>query len=117
MGEYTVLVTGGRRYFFQTRVHSALDALDKKFTITRIVQGGAKGADECARNWAKAHNVECVTYEADWDGKGRAAGHIRNAEMLKDSNPDAAVAFPGGPGTASMVKMLEKAGVPLWKVP
>ncbi|MEM9912925.1 MAG: hypothetical protein AAF922_19365 [Pseudomonadota bacterium] len=42
---------------------------------------------------------------------GRAAGPIRNKEMLDEGCPDLVVAFPGGRGTANMVKQAQAAGV------
>jgi hypothetical protein len=41
-------------------------------------------------------------YIADWNRLGPGAGHIRNQRMIDEGKPDAAVAFPGGTGTADM---------------
>jgi len=72
---------------------------------TVIIQGGAKGADECARRWANEHSVGCETYHADWKKYGKAAGPIRNRKMLDLGNPDLVIAFPGGNGTQNMVAL------------
>lgn len=34
-------------------------------------------------DYAKEHGLPCFKYSADWDTHGKAAGHIRNAEMRK----------------------------------
>lgn len=46
-----------------------------------------------------------------WKDHGKAAGPIRNQLMLDDFKPDLVVAFPGGKGTADMVKKAQDAGV------
>ena len=50
---------------------------------------------------------------ADWTKHGKAAGPIRNQKML-DECPDLVVAFPGGKGTADMVRRAMKAGIDCW---
>ena len=50
-----------------------------------------------------ANGVVVEEFKADWDKFGRAAGPIRNAQMLREGKPDLVVAFPGGRGTANMV--------------
>lgn len=57
--------------------------------------------------------VPVIVYHADWNAHGRSAGPIRNAKMLAEGKPDLVVAFPGGKGTAHMVGIARKAGVPV----
>lgn len=99
----SVLVCGGRNYHDWIAVESALDYLGVAETIGRIIEGGANGADELARGWAKANNVPCFTFRADWEKHGNAAVPIRNQQMLDEGMPDVVVAFPGGAGTNDMV--------------
>lgn len=95
-----IIITGGRDYDDKIMVQEVLDLLKP----TMIVQGGAFGADQLARNYAEFYKIECITVSADWDTHGKAAGPIRNREMLK-AYPDAVVvAFPGGRGTDNCVK-------------
>jgi len=35
--------------------------------------------------------------------------------MLAEGEPDAVLAFPGGRGTADMVRRAKRAGVPVWE--
>jgi hypothetical protein len=99
-----VLVTGGRFYYDKQRVFDVLDAIEHHCTITRIVQGGATGADALALRWAIETGKEHKTYPALWKVHGRRrAGGIRNALMLREECPDLVVAFPGGSGTANMI--------------
>lgn len=107
-----VLVCGGREYSDTDRVFRVLDDIHHKHGIEWIIQGAATGADRLAELWAKASQVNYVGFPARWKKDGqRSAGPIRNKRMLETSKPDLVVAFPGGRGTAGMVKLAEEAGV------
>ena len=106
-----VLVCGGREFDDWCSHKRKLDQIHEEFGIGQIIEGGAIGADFLARVWAKAHNVDFVEYQADWKTHGRAAGPIRNQQMLEEGKPDLVVAFPGGRGTADMVRKAHDAGV------
>lgn len=56
------------------------------------------------------------THRADWATYGDSAGPRRNQEMV-DSGLDLLIAFPGGMGTADMVRRAKAAGVPVEEVP
>lgn len=80
-----------------------------------IIEGGAKGADETAREWAKELEVRYNTVFADWERYGKSAGHIRNKKMLEES-PDFVLAFPGGRGTENMIYQAKQIGIPVLRV-
>lgn len=75
-----------------------------------VVEGGAKGADKLANLWAKHAGLRYETFPADWKAHGKAAGPIRNQQML-EAGVDLCVHFPGGRGTADMVRRCNEAGV------
>lgn len=122
-----VLVTGGRDYRNKERVYSALNAVDVKYGVSAVINGGATGADELAASWAPELSEP---YPADWDdltqpgavirshpyGKkyDALAGVRRNSKMLIEGKPDVVIAFPGGRGTADMVRKAKTANVPIW---
>jgi hypothetical protein len=106
-----VLVCGGRDYSDRDRVFAVLDKLDGGPGIDTIIEGGARGADRLAREWAYFQNVPCAVFEADWENQGSFAGPARNKRMLDEGKPDLVIAFPGGRGTADMVRKARKAGV------
>ena len=108
-----VLVCGGRRYRDNAAVWGKLNLLHADKGIAAIIQGGAAGADMLAEKWAVANDIPCMTFRADWDAHGPAAGPIRNQAMLVRGKPDLVVAFPGGKGTADMVWQATNAGVPV----
>lgn len=114
-----VLVCGGRDFSDHALVYSTLDGLEdaRGVRITHIIEGGARGADKLAAAWAKIHpTVTLLTFKADWDAHGRFAGPKRNQRMLDEGKPDLIVAFPGGRGTADMIKRAKAAGVEVVEV-
>lgn len=80
-----------------------------------IVHGKADGADTCADDWAITNWKEVRGYPADWITHKKAAGYIRNAEMLAKEDPDLIVSFPGSKGTAMMVELARNQGYPIIK--
>ena len=113
-----VLVCGGRNYERVSRIYGELDALLREIPhgCMRVIQGGASGADRVAREWCISREVEYLNYPANWVAHGKAAGPKRNQRMLDDGKPDLVLAFPGGRGTADMVRRAELAGVPVREI-
>lgn len=115
-----VLVCGGRD-FTDRDLFSRTMAEFKPVPITdaaehKIIHGGASGADTLAREWADCFGVPYREFPADWKAYGRAAGPIRNQRMIDEGKPDLVIAFPGGRGTADMVKRAEAAGIEVRRV-
>ena len=111
-----IAVTGGRTYDNQKVVWDALDATRNAVCATGaamfLVVGDATGADMLARQWAmenlEIHQWQC--FPADWDKHGKSAGPIRNRDMLC-SGIHKLCAFPGGAGTADMVRICKNVGI------
>ena len=117
-----LLVCGGRNYDDQAHVDRVLDAVwaECRGALT-IIHGQASGADACANAWALAKRaagaaVGTDTYGAEWGRYGPAAGPRRNQRMIDEGRPDRAVAFPGGRGTADMVRRLRAYRIPVEEV-
>jgi len=113
MSAHQVLVCGGRDYDDRRSVYTCLDGLVPRPTL--IITGGANGADALAADWAAFRQVPKLIFRADWEKHGRAAGPIRNQQML-ECKPDLVMAFPGGRGTADMVRRAKAAGVRIIEV-
>lgn len=108
-----IIVCGGRDYTDGSAVARILSAFD--LTAATVVHGDAKGADALAADWCRTFGVPDEPHPADWARHGKAAGPIRNRTML-DAGADLVIAFPGGRGTADMVGIARKAGVPVMEV-
>jgi predicted Rossmann-fold nucleotide-binding protein len=107
-----VIICGGRSYGDQRAVDGVLDALRSRYGRLTVIQGGANGADRLAREWAlKQPSVSLINEPADWKQHGRAAGPTRNQLMIDEHEPDLVIAFPGGRGTADMVRRACRAGI------
>ena len=107
----TWIICGGRDFADQEMFDSAMgDLIRLRGMPCVIVEGDAPGADRMAGRWAERHAIDLRVEPADWKTHGRAAGPIRNAKML-EHNPQLVVAFPGGRGTAGMVRLSRDAGV------
>ncbi len=111
-----IIVCGGRDYWNRVKVDQVLSAVEAKHGIDAIIQGVANGADLLAAEWGWDHDIPVGSYPADWSTHGKKAGILRNIEMLKGSNPDALIAFPGGRGTAHMVGIAKAAGLFVWEI-
>ena len=110
-----VLVTGGRDYHDVDKVWTTLDEFHENREITLLIQGGASGADIYAQVWAHKNDIPYLTIPAQWEKHGRSAGPRRNTQML-NFNPDYVIAFPGGNGTADMVRQSKKAGLKVLQI-
>lgn len=110
------LMTGGRDYRDRDTVYRVLDDLRKHSPELTLMCGMATGADILAHQWAKYNRIHCFEFTADWNKHGKAAGPIRNAQMLDEGDPDLVIAFPGGRGTDDMIRKAKKAGVRVYEV-
>lgn len=101
-----VLVCGGRDFSDRDYAFSVLDGYYDLYgrAICALIHGDAPGADQIGDAWARRHDIPVLRYPALWKIHGRAAGPIRNQQMLDEGYPDVVFAFPGGRGTADMVR-------------
>ena len=116
MGE-RLLVCGSRKWTRDGELFAILDRLNARRKIDVVIHGCARGADRMAGEWARSRGIPEERYPADWDRHGRAAGPLRNAQMLAEGKPTAAMAFVRGKledsrGTRDMVRRLEAANIP-----
>lgn len=111
MSKPRVLICGGR-YFGSTEAEmmAFIDALNY-VRPKLIVNGGASGADELSTVYARFKGIPYRVYTAEWDKYGKSAGPRRNALMLEKESIDLVLAFPGGRGTADMVKKAKEANI------
>jgi YspA, cpYpsA-related SLOG family len=111
-----VLVCGGRDYINREAVFGELHKLAERHGWLTIIEGGATGADSLAREWAQLCYHGLVTMPANWQLYGTQAGPIRNEKMLVSGQPDLVLAFPGGRGTADMVRRARIRGIEVHEI-
>lgn len=104
-----VVVTGGRDFDNDILIYKWLDLIDKELGITALRHGNARGVDKSCGRWALLRGKTVEVFPANWDLHGKAAGPIRNIQMLEDGDiPEYVLRFPGGKGTAHMEKEARK---------
>ena len=127
-----VIAAGGGRDLAwpQQRVAAELLARSGGRLVHLLLHGGARGADAAIGRAAQQLGWSSAVMPAQWERHGRAAGPIRNRELLGQAIAKAVahtspgslasvlvVAFPGGPGTASLVRearrMASRSPVPI----
>ncbi len=84
-----------------------------------VVQGACRdSADEFADAWAVENEIVSESHPADWNKNGKAAGPIRNGEMVA-LGADVALVFWDGSSTGSFdaLKRCVKAGIRAVVVP
>lgn len=101
------IIAGGRDYRLTARDYVELEKL--RPYISEVVCGRATGADTCGKEWAQAHGIPVKDFIPDWEKHGNAAGPIRNSDMA--AYADALIAFPGGRGTADMIRKARAKGL------
>jgi predicted Rossmann-fold nucleotide-binding protein len=114
-----ILICGGRDYQDRDSFWTAMNEISEELDFDgrqpiTIIEGGARGADTLAREYAEECGWELEEYKADWNTYGKRAGYVRNTEMLEKGKPDLVVAFPGGKGTKMMTELAMKADIPTW---
>lgn len=105
-----VLVCGSREFTNNELLEDVL----KEYEITEIIQGGARGADRLAKQYAIMNDIPMREFPAMWRINGKAAGPIRNHQMLAEK-PDLVVAFlaPNSKGTKHMINIAEAIEIPV----
>lgn len=137
---YRLLIFGGRHYGRVKRPEIQKDvqrAAEQRryFTVymdnvvllrgapSLVISGGAPGADTLAEEWRLAWKFNGQVFPAHWNSQGKAAGRIRNKQMLDalcilKGVPTLAVGFPdrdelgnASPGSAHMMEIARARGV------
>lgn len=112
-----ILICGDRNYKNRGRIRMTLLSLKKIYDkIEYMLEGGAKGADTLGNEVARELGFEVKTFPANWEKYGRAAGPIRNKEMLDQLEiGDIILAFhdnfKDSKGTKNMVEIGTKKGI------
>lgn len=126
-----LLVCGGRNFRDYLAVKNEL----VKLRPDVVIHGAASGADSMADRAARDLGISREPYPADWEHcadtcpgwhhrrKRRdggeycpTAGFRRNQQMIDEGRPSMVLAFPGGSGTADMVRRAQAAGIEVRRI-
>lgn len=107
-----VAVVGSRTFTDWSLLDETLTAFHRATPISKIVSGGARGADSMAERWANAHTIPVTVFPAEWQKYGKRAGFIRNELII--SSCDRCFAFWDGQskGTKHDIDLCAKQNIP-----
>lgn len=82
--------------------------------ITKVISGGAHGADSTGELFAYRHDIPKVIFKPDWNKYGKKAGFLRNKLIIEAA--DVVFAFWDGEsrGTLSSINLAKEANKELY---
>lgn len=112
-----VLITGDRHWNCLRLAERIVERLLVRYEDLVIVHGAAKGVDEVFALACDALDVDHEPYPADWTKHGKAAGPIRNREMVASGITFVVAVhrrLVGSRGTRDCVRQALAAGIPVY---
>jgi hypothetical protein len=103
-----VAVVGSRDY---RRLDLVRDFVLRLPDGSTVVSGGARGVDQTAVNVAKARGLQTMVFQADWQRHGRAAGPMRNAEIVAHAKEVIAFWDCNSRGTLDTIVLAHRTGL------
>jgi len=96
-----LVITGSR--FGRADVEYWLDRWVRKYGVPDlIILGDARGVDAQARAWCIKHGYNHRVFVADWATHGKAAGPLRNQQMMDAADVgDWCIGLPAGEGAGT----------------
>lgn len=111
-----LLCAGDRNWTNVFIIRAWLIKFATKHNIYKVIHGNARGADRIAAQIAIELGIDIHSFPAQWDKYGRAAGPIRNQQMIDEGNPDYVVIFHDNivvsKGSADMMRRAQKHKIP-----
>lgn len=116
---HLVIIAGGRDFEDYEYMCEKLNDLFYNSTYfkmgdVKIISGMAKGADTLAIRYADEHKLTKILFPANWKLYPRAAGFLRNEDMLSIATH--LIAFWDGKssGTKHMIDIAQEKGILVW---
>jgi hypothetical protein len=92
-------------YADRNRIFEVLSELHRERGIEVILHGAASGADLLSVAWADKNGLRAIGFPANWGKDGKLAAQKRNQRIMSEGRPHLLLAFPGGKGTAEMIRL------------
>lgn len=123
MKDVRIIIAGGRDFSNYSLLKQNVDAIVKNYhnDSFTIISGTARGADRLGEKYANENHLILRRFPANWDTYGKAAGHIRNAQMAayaSEGTKGILVAFwdAKSRGTYDMIQTARKKGLEVYIV-
>lgn len=112
-----LIIAGSRtfNYINPSFLASVLSHIEIDINDLEIVEGCARGVDWAAGSLAKEDNLKHKDFPADWTKYGKAAGHIRNAEMADYADALLIIWDGESKGSAGMKEQMLKRNKPVYE--
>lgn len=88
--------------------------LDRKYGVSHVVSGKARGVDTAGEFWAVEHGKQIIDMPADWDRHGKKAGILRNVEMLQQADIILVIMHNDSRGSTHMATIAKASGKPTY---
>ena len=114
-----ILICGGRDWTNADPIRRELqNILDNGEEIECVIHGDCRGADRVGAAVAKSLGLDVLAFPANWKRYNKAAGPIRNQQMIDEGKPTRLLAFhteiEQSTGTKDMVTRALKAHIPVY---
>ena len=109
------IICGSRDIDSFTLVTLAMHDLIREFDldITEVISGCANGVDKLGERWAMKNFIPIKRFPANWKLHGKAAGPIRNQQMVDYADITIAITN-GSVGTEHTIRMSKEKGIPTY---
>lgn len=83
-----ILVCGSRNIKDKDVIYECIENAIQEIDCDdmKLISGDANGVDKISQDWAKDNNVKIDIYQPNWNKYGKAAGPIRNSQMIKNAD-------------------------------
>lgn len=109
--EVKLAIVGAREFQDYETLKRETDKLIETIGMpTVVVSGGAKGADTLGERYAREKGIKMLRLLPDWKTHGRAAGLIRNTDIVKECTHVIAFIKGESRGTKDTIAKATKAG-------
>ena len=107
-----LIIAGCRDFNDRKLIYEGIDTFIEECGVPDvIIEGGASGVDRIAGDYARENDIPLMVFPADWNKYGRAAGPIRNGEMVKHGTHLLAFWDGKSRGTKNMIETAKKHGL------
>lgn len=111
---YKLAIVGARTFNDTALFESTMKEYVSKHGLPSVVvSGGARGADELGKCWADAQGIPTLILKPDWKKHGKAAGVLRNTDIVNACTH--MIAFPSktGKGTQDSIRKAKAQNIEL----
>lgn len=112
---YKVIVCGDREWHHVDKIENRLKELQEEHGMNLlVVSGGCRGADYICAEACRRLGIDFAEFPANWTGRKKSAGPVRNSIMFNVTQPNLVIAFhhnlDESKGTKNMVDYASKKG-------